>query len=505
MCISYEKIISVASYIVLVWSCLYVVLIAFSEKKIGMANKVFFFLINAIVILMMFLIAPKNKGDGTEYFRMSESLFNHLSPDLQPVDDATLDRDVADWNFNFYPKIGYYEGKNGKYYSYHFWGYSLFSLPVKSIIKFFNFNPFKVFQIMNAFFLAFALYFIVFRSSFAELQRLLLSFMVVFSPAFWFIRWPSPEIFSYSLVVTSLVCLYGNRWVPAVFFSAIAASQNPPIFLLTLFCGFNGVLHSKKKIKEIFFVVLAASPFIVSVVYYYSSFGVLNKVADISTNIELISFFRILDLFFDYNLGVIAYLPVIFIFYIILLCKECATVKGFSLTKQLFVVMIMMVLLSTSSSNWNHGTSWISRYAVWILPFMFFSIVSDDGFRAKRKNIYCLIFFISMFLEISLVFMLGGFNAPMKYDIHNRLARLILNNYPQFYNPDIEIFAERTVNREGIIETPVIYYNNDKCKKVLAKAQDEKLIVEKCAYIPEKYADFFRKEDSEEKAIYVNY
>jgi len=64
---------------------------------------------------------------------MTVSFFDHLTPDLREEDIELRERIANKNGINFdknFTYSGYFKSLGGAYYSYHFWIYSLFNLPV---------------------------------------------------------------------------------------------------------------------------------------------------------------------------------------------------------------------------------------------------------------------------------------------------------------------------------------------------------------------------------------
>ncbi len=484
------------------------------QKNPIFLTRIVFLVISIAMLLAMFLINPVRKGDGIEYFLMTESLFNHLSPDLQLEDIETYkqlkikfnfdDRARDDRYYKMYTLEGpYFKAKDNKRYCYHFWAYPAFSLPVKYILHFFNLSELKAFQVTNAMLLILALFSIVFVLPASELQKMFFIFLIVFCPAFWFIRWPHPEIFSYSFVIISLVYMSKKKWPISIICAALASTQNQPLVFLVALLWTKGMVDSKKKWKDFFILSLSAIPAFLPNIFYFIKFDTLSLLSKTATSLNNVSFFKVWEMFFDFNIGMLPYIPVTLLIFLGVVLRDGLLRRRMLLSVQLFLLMIIMMLFCALTINWNSGTSGPARYVIWMLPLVFYGVVLQDNSRIT-KQLYRLVLCIAIVGQVLIVFYGGIFICRIFFLEHNILAGFVLNNFPALYNPTKEIFIERTLGREGVSDTPVVYYYNNKCKKALVKPKDKRQLESLCGYIPKSSRRFFNNENSKEDR-YINY
>jgi len=98
-------------------------------------NLVVFILLGSIILMSMLFLKPVRRGDGNEYFLMLESLSNHLSPDLRQQDiNNSYIGGINAFGEKADPYWGYFQGRDNKWYSKHFWAYSLSCVPVRTIL-----------------------------------------------------------------------------------------------------------------------------------------------------------------------------------------------------------------------------------------------------------------------------------------------------------------------------------------------------------------------------------
>ncbi|MHB9111711.1 MAG: hypothetical protein ACYC4D_03665 [Thermoleophilia bacterium] len=431
-------------------------------------------LLSAVALMMIvFTVAPQRRGDGTEYYQMMISLAGHGTPDLRESDIANYNRLRAetaknsksfkqDVIANVNPSNGYVLADSGKAYSIHFWFYSLSAIPAKWFLQASGLDELKAFQITNALFVIFALYVVLFHSGFDKYKKWLFATLVLFCPALWYLGWPNPEIFSYSLVVASIAFFTGKKQYLAVLCASIASTQNPPIIFLVIFFliyGLIDVLHDKRWAKA-WLLMASASPALAPMVFYYLNFGspsLIYRVGEASFSV--ISFQRTMNFFFDLNQGILPYLPGVLIFFTFLIFRNWKQREW--RVYELSVIIAFMVLLAQTTTNWNSDAEGIMRYAVWMLPLFIWGAVEGANISLKSDRIM-----LGLVLVVQLIIVFSfpsWFNA--KYIENNYLASYLLDNHPSLYNPVPEIFAERTLGKEVMYEQvdylPVIYFKSD--------------------------------------------
>jgi len=486
----------------------------FTRDKPSQANKFLCAALGTLIFISMCLAPPQRSGDGHEYFAMIESFFNHLTPDLRAQDVASLADlqkkfPVQDFFLNFWDLRWYKKAHDGSWHSVHFWAYPLINLPVKAALHELHLNEFKVMQITNALLLILGLLHILFIARLTELQKFIFILLIVFCPAFWFIRWTHPEIFSYVLVIMSLAYLSAGRFSLAIFSAAIAATQNQPLLLWTAFLWLQGMINSVQRRKDFFRFSILMLPAFSPMIFYHLHFGIFNlQHADLSmANASLL---KVLDLFFDLSFGMLPYIPVALILFLGIVARDAFGYKKFSFNVQLFLLLFLMALGCTMKGDWHHGTSGPSRYIIWMLPFIFFVLISEPVLKLSPsdKSIYKIFIAVAIITQLYTVFISGGFieRENIQYLRHSPLAQFTLNHFPGLYNPNHQIFRERTAHTEDVSrDQPFIYYHGERCAKALARGRDKVKLEAQCGDIPAKYDRFFQAKDKKDVLQYINF
>jgi hypothetical protein len=474
------------------------------KLEIRKINLILVILFSAIVLGNMMVLKPVRYGDGNEYFLMMESLANHLSPDLQQKDiDGSTNDGITVFGEKSDPYWGYFKGQDHNWYSKHFWAYSLSSVPVRSVLKWFHFKPGKAFQLTNALLFIFMLLVIHFFSGLSEAQKLLLMILLIFSPALWFIHWTHPEIFIFSFVMLSLIFLYEKKYSWALFFAVLASLQNQVLVLLVFFLLAKAVLSSRAKgptlLKSGAISLLVFLPNLFYL-YAFKTFNPLHEAASLKN----ISVFRVMELFFDLNIGFLPYLPLPLLLFLGIVLSQTYQHKGFVFELQIFLLLIAMGTVCSATDNWNHGTSGPSRYVIWMLPFLFFILVINLKIFWKSRIAKGLLL-LAVFSQGYIMASNGFFIHEEDYLKHSSAAKFVLKRFPALYNPSFEIFCERTQNSESDCVNPTVFRKNNECRKAMLTCEGLETLRSLCHNTDKSLEDYCRTKSPRDQWFYVNY
>ena len=418
-----------------------------------------------------FLKYPNRYGDGFEYIYMAESFIQHKTPELLDSDLQIAQSKLRIKNAYIPiapPKNGYFETDKGEYYSCHFWLYPLIVSPIQQVIHFLSGNELKAFQITNLLFYLLMLWIIYFYSP-KEKRRLLIILMAI-SPLVPYITWTHPEVFCASLVTIALVFYLKGNLAIAILTSALAANQNPPIGFLTIWCGIV-YLHRvwtqyrKENVFDLRSFILTGFcgiPLMFSPLFYFIHFSAFNLIQKAGgTDIRLITFHKLFSYFFDLNQGAILFSGILLFVFIGCVLKNIIR-KDFKYIE--FVICTLLFAgLSLAAPNWNCSISCVIRYFVWTYPLLVFYVVYASSWSKKTLLVGLLVFNAFVLAVIH-----DGFSGEDNYMNHNTIAQYVLSNYPSLYNPEHEIFIERTLHREGPSTEPVVFLDKtNRIRKIL--------------------------------------
>jgi hypothetical protein len=439
-------------------------------KKTLRENKkkiLIFFLFFPVLGISIFKCAmPKIRnwpGDSREYYLMSYALYKNKSPDIrqenlqqileyhdkrvgifQPLNEFR-DYKLAD---NVFAKICYFRAKDGHFYNYHFWLYTLLNVPALALMIALNFTMFNSFFLTNILCIYFATGVVIF-SHYKTTEKLLLLSLFYLGSVFYFFFWACPEVFTASFFLSALVLSKEKKYLFSGFCAALAASQNPPIGIFVLcVCVLDywtKTIKIGKKIPSFRFlfhwfiigVLLLSSP-----LFFLWKFGVPNLTSAMQwQDVKNISVHRVLTIFFDLNQGMILVIPGVFILLSLFFILKLIHFKKFkahlSVSAVFIVLCLILTFVSVSNICLNSGCSIMMRYCSWLMLPLFFALLELMK-EIRWKN--CLF----TFLIISQIFVFWG-NRKINYDQmeFSPIAKFILKKMPDLYNPLPEIFAIR--------------------------------------------------------------
>lgn len=469
-------------------------MIRFFKEKI---NFIFF----ATFVVFFIVVGLKRfdfyvEGDGLEYVMMTESFFRHGSPELRIADAVSYKNHwkQKEWEkmykkgifestylnpANYRIKIplenfgGYFLSKNNTLYCYHFWGFSLFSLPFRYITHWLSINPLYTFLFTNLFFLVVFFSVLWFFSSLDFFYKLFYSFFVTIPSAYWYISWEHTEVFMLSLSATSLILFHHNKYKLSFLLMAFCAWQNQTYILLPV----TALLYLFIKVqKNIFRTLLTYGLFIllglIPSLFYFVHFGHISLIS-FSGHLEpqMATINRFLGFFYDLNQGMILTAPAI------LLLWPFATIKRiYSFFKDrivpdysvFFVFSVFgMTYVFIQMKNWSPGESVAHRYTTWTLPVIawFVLLFAKDALKNVWFNILGV---VSIALNVLMIVIHRDYD---KYDWSGErmmpLANVVFLKYPQLYNPDPVIFSMRSIQTYGKENVLVPYVKNKKLLKLM--------------------------------------
>jgi hypothetical protein len=409
---------------------------------------------------------------------MAESLYHHASPDLRVGDVRALGslclRFRVPLDFHDVEK-GYFDSPRGGRYCYHFFGYSLLTLPAKAIFNLFHWNELKAPTLTNVVLLLFALSRCLGAIGSDE-RRLGLFGLSLLSPVLFFVRWPHTEVMSFSLVTLALLLREEGRGRWAILAAALAAAQNPPLLFLVATLWVEQIAQARASwAREVLLASIAALPVALPAAFFLVEFGTPSLVGRQGASLSSLSLWRAYELFFDWNIGMLPYIPLtLFLFFaVVLRSRDLVPWRNAAL-------LFLLALASTVTLNWNHGTSGPSRYVIWMLPLVF-----EGGLPPGAKWYPRFLLVLAIAVQGAIAFLHGAVHSVPDYREHSFAARQILRWAPRLYNPSPEIFIVRTLHQEGVDpKTAVVYKVGDGCRKALARPEDRETLVSVCGWLP---------------------
>lgn len=438
-----------------------------------MKNKLFGVCILIFAFISIFQM--RIDGDGYEYFLTTHAFYNHGSPEIKSsdvMDYIDLPNESGRKPFvlreilvrlNSYIQnekpvavMGFYPTADGKFYAMHFWIYSILAVPFYAVLKFFNFNPVWAFGFLN---LSFAgAVFAYLKYAIPDYQRQAFTLFFVMGTVFY-LPWTGPEVMGASCVFIACIAILRAEIALALFMCGLGASQNPSIiFMMPLAIGYGILINqwpqfayfdktpSSPSWRNCFMALSGIVVGLMSYVFFELEFHTPSVIAQYDIYPSLISKDRLFSLFFDLNQGMVVGLPGLM----------CALVPGFLIANSLqrirwlvaafllMVITLVMAVPTLSTGNWNPGGLVMLRYNYWLgMPLLVLLILGLMLIPQARAK-----FILGVALLLQGIVFLGQAFEKSSNTQHTPLARWVLKNFPYFYNPEAEIFYERSIGSE---------------------------------------------------------
>ena len=304
---------------------------------------------------------------------MAESWAAHGSPELRPGDVDALRRHAAETGLavDADDALGnYFEGRDGRFYCYHFAFYPLLTLPARGALRLVGADVLKAGPLTNAFALGSALAAVLLLAACRALGPERGAALLLSSPVLGFLLWPHPEVLSFAMATLALVAGARGASGVATLCAAVASIQNPPLALLAVFEALRPALArtvGPPSRARVWALVLAAGLALASPLFFLAQFSTPNLAAYETAGAHAMGIGKALGLMLDPELGLVRYAPLTVALLAVLVVgavrRPSRRVEG-----ALVVVLALMMLLCSATGNWNHGTTGPSRYVVWMFP-----------------------------------------------------------------------------------------------------------------------------------------
>lgn len=427
-----------------------------------------------LLLLVMLRQPPILTGDGREYFAMLAAFRQHGTPDVRAQDvEATTRLAAANGYDAGEIQTGFFPARDGRLYGYHFWFYSLLAVPFDSVLRLIGRSGFRSFQLLNASLVLGAIAVVLSLRSIPRNRRVALVALAVISPVLWYVRWPHPEVSSWAFSLIAVACLLAGRHTAAVLSASIASLQNPPLIFLAAATGAVALCKRENwRVHRLVGLAAALAVGLIPSAFYLWKFGTPNLIAKLGySRVELITPTRVASVFFDLNQGLLPYAPVLLV---LALFGVFRIFRRPDVTKvALLLALLVAVVSASTTTNWNSGCDGLMRYGVWMIP-MVAGLALPVSISERGRAIvfaFALTFqtFLVVFDPLTCQAQQPGGRAP--YLTHSLPARIALCHLPRSYNPEPEIFVDRTIGRDfGQLHwpLPVAFSCDGRVTKILA-------------------------------------
>ena len=472
-------------------------------------HRISFQKFSLILIIVLVLIFSSRKGlmagDFDEYVLMTVAVASHLTPDLRAEDIVRAKQLLPQHEARFralsdgmqtqtpVPKYGYYRASNGDVFASHFFAYSALAAIPYIFFEKIGVDPTESFYILNLaciFILGLCLYKffgVAWKAAFGLLLFSLCGGLNYF-------LWSSPECMSAAFLLSGLILFSLEAPIIAGLLIGLASTQNPPIVFALGFAPLFKALIStnleeslltrlKAALSKRMFlgIFLGACLFLIPIGFNLWAFDVHSVIARDSTSFSLASWVRLHSYFFDLSQGMVIgvlgiWLGLVWHLFAAPSKDKRRAVLFFILAS---VLSCLFAFASLVAGNWNSAAIGMMRYAFWgAMPFLFvFLVFLREQIVLNRKLLFgCIL------IQVSCV----ASAAQYRYLDHSPLAKLVFARSASLYNPEPEIFVERTLHQDGIALDKTAFYTfnyNGKPVKTLFHIENKNLDHQLCGDI----------------------
>ncbi|MEQ8907709.1 MAG: hypothetical protein RIC95_00825 [Vicingaceae bacterium] len=418
-------------------------------------------------------------GDGPEYLMMTESFLNHGSPELRSEDVQSFTNYLKDHKLTLHnentfvdyqrkfdgelPSLkGYYQSTTdlNKWFSYHFWFYSLLNVPARYYIGLIEGDIKTSVLATNLFLIFFGIWLISQIKKITPFDKVALCLLLVFSPLLWYIDWAHAEVYCGVLVFVGAVFYHHKLFYQSIICFILASFQNQTISLLAIFVSIEVLYRHKLSYQTLIKLFLCNIWALLPSLFYYYWFEVGSLLTvDGTLSTEGISLKRFWHFFFDLNQGLIYGIPFILLASLIFVVVDSAKLKKYR-EYSLLIAIPFMSLLFMQVTNWNAGSVVMKRYGVWIAPLFIVAF----HYRIKRLKpwAFYLLSIVAILSQPFVIFLQHDYNKLFWHANHLKpIAKWVLDHHPSWYNPEAEVVLERIDTSHPASSDSLIVYTND--------------------------------------------
>jgi hypothetical protein len=327
----------------------------------------------------------------------------------------------------------------------------------------------------------------------------------------FFLSWPGPDLLVVMSIMAGLFAFRKKRYFLASLITAFASWQSQPVIIISglffIFAFFQN-LQVKAAEKALHFSINYHSVLrllfglgILLVPYFYNlwAFGVLTPWTIFQNGWTQITGFglqnaslqRLYEQFFDLNIGLFWYAPLIMVFG--LLTGLLAVIKEKRNVLLLLALLFTAIFFQTNPA-WHFGTAGYgpTRHVIFAIPFFIYWIVQIIKKNWLGKGILLVCIVTQIFVLSLNAYYLPNFENTLQL---SPVAKFVLTRWPTIYHPTPEIFVDRVNHSDGGVITSAVYKDeNGKCVKAYVLKTDKEKIEQICGQFSEKNSQLLEDE-----------
>jgi hypothetical protein len=435
----------------------------------------------ALALLYLASVPHLLAGDAQEYTLMTIAVASHGTPEIRSSDIAAarplmpafgpsldqLERDMAEPGGM--PAGVFLRAPNsGQVQAIHFPAYSaLAALPFK-LLQLGGLPPLKCFQVVNLGFLL-VLGMVLLRHFHSVTRALAALALFLLCGGMLYMNWSSPETMTAAALLSALLLYTGGAPVAGGVLAGLAALQNPTVVFFFGFApllrlllayrrarGLAAALRATLQARDLAGLAIGLALLALFPLFNWWQFGVPSIIAKVATDTTLIGAERLHSFYFDPNQGMLVGVPALALLLAALALAGRGQAAPYERPRRLLVLLaccaltLALALPTLAVHNWNSGAAGVMRYAFWAaIPLLFVLL-----WQLRRPGPWPRALMAGLMLAQALAMYNAGRYSHVEY---SPLARWMLLHAAPWYNPEPEIFIERSNGNEVRMDPKASY------------------------------------------------
>ncbi|HET7697212.1 MAG TPA: hypothetical protein VFK57_15980 [Vicinamibacterales bacterium] len=398
----------------------------------------------SVVVSLLASSSARIVGDGAEYVAMALNFAALRGPSIAPADVDGLQRAIAslDSRFTGWDIRGSTVASRDRRRDFaHFWFYPLVAAPFVWAARLAGVSPLAAFTAVNVGVLMAALWCAVPRIGAAA------AVLLFVSPVLWWIDKPHTEVFTFALLAIAFLTMRDRPWW-SMAASGLAATQNPPIAIVTLLTAAGHLIGDRGAYRDRRFLAGAAAGGALCVIqplYTYLRHGTPSLLT-LQNPGHAPSWAEIAAVPFDPAIGLAAHFPGLVVAVMValplVLRAGRPAVRRDEWTAAAAAAGFLFAF--SQATNVHHGgTPGFSRYAVWLMP-----LAIPLFARANERSAQRWMWPIAVASGIASALLYGP-SVPENAREPGPLAAYLWTRHPGWNNPLPEVFAEVSAHQDA--------------------------------------------------------
>lgn len=418
-----------------------------------------------VAFFLLLCLTPRVVGDGGEYYALYFALKDTLKPFMSDAswtefsrfaasNDVLMPPNYVEFLRKAFPVLTL--GSTGDFN--HFWFYSLIVALVSGFLGIFSIHLSAHSAFIVTHWILFCIPCIIANRLFGWKGVLSVVIVTILSPIFWYVDKVHTEFFTYCLTLNAVIFFIRRYYIFSFLFLSMAATQNisfSAVALIPLIIDFFDRKTKEYSYLEMGLIILGVIIAIIHPAYYFFRYGVITPQllaggAKVGGNFGYFYIWLIdpdVGLLPNWPLGIGIILAIFIATRFRARFLEDLDIKRYWMFFLGYLVISLFAQSSTENLN-SGATPSISRYALWYIPLFFpFLIIiipqrlSLDFIRSSKYEFSGFFVFILCCALHSYIYYKP--NVPSDYGTPSLFSYWIQKELPSFYNPPVEIFAER--------------------------------------------------------------